>query len=229
MTRTLRLICLCIILGTAGYGQIDPEQSREHIILKWSPLSLFDIDNTFQVGAEIPLKNNQFTIQQEVGYGRSSFNVWYAQEDSRPDKETLKSRTQLRYYFYEKSRFRSYIAGEYMYKRVVNRETQFVGMDCGGSGGCAYFEEKKVSQGRFVSALHAKVGWQFYFSNRTTLDLFTGFGLRKANVRIITPGVENARFNNDWLFWRDNSVGSHEVIPSLSLGFHLGIALGKFR
>ena len=229
MKRTLYL-CIAYFLGmNFSYGQIDPEESREHIILKWSPLSLFDIDNTFQVGAEIPLANDRFTIQQDIGYGKSSFNIWYAEEENNPNKSTVKSRTQFRYYFYEKTRFRSYIAGEYLYKRVVNQETQFVGMDCSNTGGCAYFQEKNVKQGRFVSALHAKVGWQFYFSNRTTLDLFTGFGLRKANVRLITPNVGNARFDSDWDFWRDNSIGSHEVIPSISMGFHLGIALGRFR
>lgn len=223
------LLCLGFLSLHCTYAQINYEESREHIILKWSPLSLFDIDNTFQAGVEIPLKNNRFTIQQDIGYGHSSFNIWYAQEEDRLNKATIKARTQLRYYFYEKPRFRSYIAGEYLFKRVVIKETQWVGMDCGGSGGCGYFENKDVKLGRFVSALHAKVGWQIYFSNRISLDLFMGFGLRKANVRILTSNVENARFNDDWDWFRSNRPGHHEVIPSLAFGYHLGIALGKFR
>jgi len=229
MKYFLSLFFLCLLSFHFSYAQIDPEESREHIILKWSPLSLFDIDNTFQAGVEIPLKNDRFTIQQDVGYGHSNFNVWYAQEEDRPDKTTIKSRTQLRYYFYEKRKFRSYVAGEYLFKRIVTRETQWVGMDCGGVNGCGYFENKDVKLGRFVSALHAKFGWQIYFSNRTSMDLFMGFGLRKARVKSLTPNAENVRFNNDWDWFRSNRPGNYQVIPSLAIGFHLGIALGKFR
>lgn len=228
MKRSVYCLCLFLISSTCSLAQIDPEESRKHIIVKWSPLSLFDIDNTFQVGAEIPLKDNRFTIQQDVGYGHSSFNVWYAEEEDRPNKATIKARTQFRYYFFEKTRFRSYVAGEYLYKRLVNSERQWVGVDCSGTGGCSYFENKNVRQGRFVNALHVKAGWQFYFSNRTSLDVFAGFGLRKAHVRSLTEGAQNINFNGGWEFFRSDANGSHEVIPSLSLGFHLGVAIGKF-
>lgn len=229
MKRAICLLCLFVFSLNFCCAQIDPEETREHVILKWSPLSMFDIDNTVQIGIEIPFKNDRFTIQQEAGYGNSNFNVWYAQEEHRPDESTVKSRTQFRYYFYEKTRFRSYVAGEYMYKRVVTREMQGVGRECSLTGGCSYFQNTNVKQGRFVGAFHVKAGWQFYYSNRTTFDLFAGIGLRRANIKMLTPNVENVRIDNDWYFWRNNSIGRQQVVPSLSLGFHLGIALGKFN
>ena len=226
-----RIVLLCIFLSgfQFAYAQIDPDESKKHIILKWSPLSMFDIDNTVQLGVEVPLRNDRFTIQQEAGYGHSSFNIWYSDFEHRPDIATIKSRTQLRYYFFGKPKFRSYIAGEYLFKRVLTQETQWVGMDCVTNGGCSYFTNKKVEQGRFVNAVHAKIGWQFYFSNRTSLDLFVGFGLRKARVKILTKGVENVDFDNGWDWWVNNNNARSEVIPSVSTGFHLGFALGRFK
>ena len=226
-----RIVLLCIFLSgfQFTYAQMDPDEFKKHIILKWSPLSMFDIDNTVQLGIEVPLRNDRFTIQQEAGYGHSSFNMWYSDFEHRPDIATIKSRTQLRYYFFEKPKFRSYVAGEYLFKRVLTQETQWVGMDCANTGGCSYFTYKKVEQGRFVNAVHAKIGWQFYFSNRTSLDLFVGFGLRKARVKTLTKGVGNVNFDNGWDWWVNNNNARSEVIPSVSTGFHLGFALGRFE
>ena len=228
MRLSIVVILLGLLIHQSSVAQIDLEQSRKHVILKWSPLSLYDFDNTFQLGVEVPLPDSRFTIQQDIGYGQANFNVWYMGRNSnRPDKSTIKARTQFRFYFLERSRFRAYVAGEYLYKRVVNRKQDWIGRDCAVSGGCSFFENMYVRQGRFVNALHAKAGWHFYFSNRISLDVFTGFGLRRIEMRIITPGVQNINLDRAW--WLGNSAFNNpEVIPSLAVGFHLGVALGKF-
>ncbi|WP_221391346.1 DUF3575 domain-containing protein [Dyadobacter sp. NIV53] len=228
MNCRISLLFIFLLVFHFSHAQIDPDESKNHIILKWSPLSLFDIDNTVQLGLEVPV-NDKFTIQQDIGYGHSGFNVWYADYENRPDIGTIKSRTQLRYYFYAKPRFRSYLAGEYLFKRVVRQETKWVGMDCVDNGGCSYFSYKNVKQGKFVNALHAKIGWQFYFSNRTSLDLFVGFGLRKARIRTLTKGVGNVDFDNGWDWWINANNNDPQIIPSVSTGFHLGFALGRFK
>ena len=187
---------------------------------------MFDFDNTVQIGAEIPLHDQRFTIQQDIGYGNANFNVWYSEGSERPNKYTIKSRTQFRFYFVERPRFRSYVAGEYLHKRVVRSEDRWAGRDCAVTGGCSFFEYARVQQGRFVKAFHAKVGWQFYFPNRTSLDIFAGMGMRQARVKTITPGFGDVNLGSD--FWWSNSNGVHQVIPSLAIGFHLGLALGKF-
>jgi hypothetical protein len=228
MKLNISILALCLLMYHSGIAQVDPEESRKHVILKWSPLSMYDIDNTVQLGVEVPLSDSRFTIQQDVGYGHASFNVWYADRGSRPDRNTIKARTQFRYYYLERSKFRAYVAGEYLFKRVENRGVRWIGRDCAISGGCSFFENMPVSQGRFVNAVHAKAGWHFYFSNRTSLDVFTGLGFRQAKLRMLTPNVQNINLDNDW--WIGNAgFNDPEVIPSLSLGFHLGIALGKFH
>ncbi|CAG4995455.1 hypothetical protein DYBT9275_01642 [Dyadobacter sp. CECT 9275] len=230
MRKIVMFVLSFCLLGTA-FAQINPEESRKHIILKVMPLGMFDVDNTFQLGAEIPFPDNRFTVQQEAGYGHSSFNIWYNDADSggRPDKNTIKTRTQLRFYFYQKRFARSYVAGEYLFKRVVNKETRWVGTDCATTGGCSFFEYKEVRFGRFVNALHVKAGWQFYFANRMTMDLYTGLGLRKPTYRTLTPNAENLSPRDNWLWWSGDWADGGEVIPSLAFGFSIGVTLGKFN
>ena len=230
MSKSLLTLALVFCFGNV-FSQIDAGKSKDHLIIKFLPLGMFDIDNTFQVGLEVPLPNTSFSIQQEAGYGHSLFNVWYQGDNKHPDKNTIKARTQFRFYFFERSRIRSYVAGEYLFKRVVNKDNQWVGQDC-IYGNCAYFENKNVRFGRFVNAVHVKAGWQFYFQNRMTIDVYTGFGLRNIKGRNLTQNAENARLDDDWLIWQGGYRGRNgtydQVFPSLAFGFQIGVALGKF-
>jgi hypothetical protein len=217
---------LCL-LGITCFGQIDAETSQKRVIIKLSPLALFDFDNTVQLGAEVPLGLSRFSIQQDMGYGRSSFNVWRTSEDSRPFKETYKGRTQLRYYYLQRRRFKAYVAGEYLFKKVVYTQNQWVGMDCAGWN-CGYFESRFVKVARNVNAGHVKMGWQFYFGNRMALDIFSGLGLRNIQVESITPVLGNTRIEQSGEWFEYDTPGTNETIPSIAMGFHFGIILGKF-
>jgi hypothetical protein len=226
---------LFLILGTMLavhttdlFGQIDGKSAKDHVVIKYSPLPMFDFDNTIQFGAEIPFGNSGLTIQQDLGYGHASFGMWYRNRDNVPDKTTYKSRTHLRYYYLERRRVRGYLGAEFLYKRVIYRGSQWIGMDCSQSGGCNYFEQKDVTIGRIIGAGHARMGWQFYFSNRMTIDLFSGIGWRHIKVRAITAGLENARVTTPDEFWTNAGAGTDELVPSLVLGVHFGIVLGKF-
>lgn len=221
---------LFVSIGSAlpVFSQVDPQESQSHVLVKWSPLSMWDIDNTIMFGLEVPL-GKQISIQQDIGWGSSKFNVWYYDWSERPDKITYKSRTQFKYYFVQKPRWRSYIAGEFMYKKVIYEDNQWVGVGC-EDGNCEYYTNKNIKQGRFVSAMHSKIGWQFYFSNRTTIDVFTGVGLRYIKSRMITQDVGNVGLGEDWFFWESNYPGGPtQTVPSFQVGFQIGIALGKFN
>ncbi|TDE17246.1 DUF3575 domain-containing protein [Dyadobacter psychrotolerans] len=220
-------VLISLYFSLPGLAQTYVRQNANNVIVKFAPLAMFDIDNTFQAGIEIPI-NTRWTVQQDFGYGHANFNLWYIDRNERPDKTTWKSRTQIRYYFYQKNRFAAYLAGEYLYKRVVTQQTQWVGVDC-GTGGCNYFENKNVKLARLANGMHVKAGWQFYFSNRTTIDLFTGFGLRNRQLRILTPNVDRADFGDDFGIFSNNTPGSSILLPSVAVGFHIGIMLGKIN
>lgn len=209
-------------------AQIDVEKAKNHVIVKFSPLPLFDADNTVQFGVEVPLGKSGWSLQEDLGYGQSSFGIWYTDEVNPPNKEIFKSRTQLRYYYFDGRRVRGYVGGEFLYKKVVYRDNQWVGMDCNEFGRCGFFENRDIKIGRFVAAGHARMGWQFYLGSRIALDLFTGFGMRHIGVRAITPSLENVRYSKPREMWSNTSPGTGEMVPSLVLGFHFGLVLGKF-
>jgi hypothetical protein len=223
------LLAGCCFLAFCSYGQINAETAKEHVIIKFAPLALFDFDNTVQFGVEVPLGKSGMSLQQDLGYGHSSFNIMYGTELDRPQKEIYKSRTQLRYYYMERRRVKAYVAGEVLLKKVIYAENKWVGMECDQPwGNCAFFENKYVKTGRTVGAAHAKLGWQFYFSNRMALDLFTGIGFRHISVKSITPGLDNAQVPRTNRWFESDIPGTSEFIPSLAMGFHFGIVLGKF-
>ncbi|MEO6286539.1 MAG: hypothetical protein ABIN80_04560 [Dyadobacter sp.] len=229
----MRLLLICVICSFFQFstvvGQINAEAAKNHVIIKFSPLPLFDADNTVQFGVEVPLGKRGFSLQQDLGYGHSKFSMWYSDYTNPPNKATFKSRTQLRYYYFDGRKVRGYMAGELLLKKVVYRNDQWVGMDCSEFGTCGFFQNQEVKIGRFVGAGHFRMGWQFYFGSRMALDMFTGFGIRSIHVKAITPGLQNMRYSRPREMWSDTSPGSREVVPSLVLGFHLGIILGKFE
>ncbi|WP_157488129.1 DUF3575 domain-containing protein [Dyadobacter crusticola] len=228
--RRITCTVLLLLLGFSfSWAQIDAYNAAKHVIIKYSPAAMFDSDNTIQFGVEVPLGKSGISLQQDLGYGHSGFNLWYHDITNAPNKSTYKSRTHLRYYYFSKSRVRGYFAGEFLYKKVLYRDNQWVGMDCSSFGDCNYFENKDVTIGRIAAAGHARMGWQFYFPSRMTLDLFTGFGMRDIKVKALSPGLETARVRAPREIWSETTPGTHYVMPSLVLGFHLGVVLGKIR
>jgi hypothetical protein len=121
------------------------------------------------------------------------------------------------------------MGGEILLKKVVYRDNQWVGMDCNDFRTCGYYENQDIKIARFVGAGHFRMGWQFYFASRMALDLFTGFGIRSINVKAITPGLEDMSYSRPREMWSNTAPGSRNVVPSLVLGFHFGIILGKFE
>ena len=214
---------------TTVQAQIPPPDTLGSvIILKIAPLALFDLDNTVQAGIEVPLKNPAWTLQQEVGYGHSAFNLWSFERQEHPNRETWRSRSQIRYYFRKRNQKSAYIAGEYLFKK--NSETKFesVGYECVGSQfnqQCAYFKNQKTHLGRFVSAFHLKWGGQIVISERWLLDMYLGACIRALNVRYLNKYKPSV--GNEFVFFdfRTDVPGRYRPTPSFSFGVNLGYRL----
>lgn len=220
-------ICLAFVATTAPAQVPSPDALKSAIILKITPLALFDLDNTVQLGVEVPLKNPAWSLQQEMGYGHSAFNLWYSERQRYPDRETWRFRTQIRYYFLKQNRNSPYMAGEYLLKKNMEGKYRSVGMDCSttqfGGQNCAYFQNRRVHLARFVNAFHLKLGWQFSIGNRMALDTYVGAGIRALQVKYV--GLPpNSFFNGrrDFLTFRNDWPGRYGPTPSLSAGFHIG-------
>lgn len=224
-TVTLFLCSFCACLA-----QFDVETAKRHVIIKYSPLPMFDLDNTVQFGVEVPLGKGDFAIQQDLGYGNSSFNGWYHDDSRRPDKETFKSRTHLRWYFVEKRRMRAYFGPEVLYKKVVYRESQWAGRECDSPWGpCSFFQSQNVRVDKDVVAGHARFGWQFISPGRFVFDVFTGIGFRNIATTSHSPGIPDSDINSISDSWERIHPNESDFHPSAVMGFHLGILLGKYR
>ncbi len=230
MRKYILVGLLCALAGF-GHAQTPRRDSLGSVILlKVTPLALFDVDNTIQVGIELPLPNPAWTVQQEMGYGHSSFNLWYGEREQHPDRETWRFRSQIRYYFLKQNQRSLYLAGEYLFKKNSEERFDAVGMDCTfGQFGrqCAYFQNKNTHLGRFVNAFHFKFGGQFPIGERWFMDAYVGLGLRGLRVRYL--GMDNnQQVDQDPGFFslRTNRPGIYGPFGSASLGIHLGYRLG---
>lgn len=230
MIRILPTVFALIYPLYGALAQFVVESAKRHVIIKYSPLPMYDFDNTIQFGVEIPLGKGDFSLQEDLGYGDSGFNLWFNEREDMPDKQIFKSRTHLRWYFVEKRRMRAYIGPEFLYKKVVYRENQWIGRDCEpGFGPCSFFENKNVRLDKNVGALHARFGWQFITPGRFVFDVFTGLGFRSIGVKSNTPGVSDSEIRSMNDFWDRIHPREPDVLASLVAGFHLGIVLGKYR
>lgn len=211
-------------------GQDYAELGKKQVTLKFAPLAMFDIDNTYAFAVEVPLSNPKFSLQQELGYGHAATNLWYSLDNYKPRKYTIRLKAQFRYYYFERSIVRGYLGVEYFYKRTQSKEKRWVGQDCQSFGACSFSMEDNVSFVKQVHAIHPKVGWQFYFGPRFSLDLYTGFGARVIDNKVISENKTiNLSPHSGDINWFDSWQKGTHVYPSLSAGIQLGVRLGKIK
>ncbi|WP_353720792.1 hypothetical protein [Dyadobacter sp. 676] len=223
------IIVILACLSHYSVAQFDVESARRHVIVKYSPLPMLDLDNTIQFGVEIPLGKGNFALQQDLGYGPPALSSWRVEQREIPDKQTFKSRTHLRWYFVEKRRMRAYMGPEVLYKKVAYRENQWIGRDCvGGFGPCSFFQNQDVRLDKNVVAGHARIGWQFITPSRLTIDLFTGVGFRHISTASHTPGIPDWEIRRIYDGWEYHTPGESDFRPSIVAGVHFGIVLGKY-
>ena len=135
-------------------------------VAKFSPLHLFDPDNTVQFGLERVLSTRQ-SVQAEFGYGTGVMNVWRNGGSSRYGQaEHWRGRAEWRFYT---NRYRTnrnfginvrsaaplgnYLAVELFYKQDNALERFPVGRECVG-GLCAYFEQLETPVMKYVWGSH---------------------------------------------------------------------------
>ncbi len=218
------------IIGSAVYGQDYAEMGKHQVVLKFAPLAMFDLDNTYSVAVEIPFSNPKFSVQQEIGYGHAATNIWYLYDDYKPRKYNIRAKSQFRYYYFEGRMVRGYLAGEYFFKRALKTEKEWIGQDCNLNGACNFLKQQDIKYAKVVHAFHPKLGWQFYFGSRFSLDVYTGFGFRFVDHKVLTKNVlENPRPFTGSIDWWGSWEPGTQFYPSFSGGFQVGIRLGKVK
>lgn len=213
-----------VFFTTPVKSQTLLEQNRDHVVLKWAPLSLFEYYNTFLLGVEIPFRNPRFTFQQELGYGHASMSIWFTEDEARPNRHVVRSNSQFRFYIKEWKSFRLFTAAEYFLRRSRTYAIEFDPHDC--EGGCADYSGAPYDTERIVNALHLKFGFQAWLSRRISLEVYTGYGYRTIKSRSLTPGV-SPLWRNKERWWDIPQASLREPLPSFAPGFQIGLLLGK--
>ncbi|TAE30644.1 MAG: DUF3575 domain-containing protein [Cytophagales bacterium] len=202
-----------------------PVVMRQSPVIKIAPLSLIDLDATIQAAVEIPLRQ-RLSIQQEIGVGWPRLGLAnYQKELTTAQKNTLRSRTEIRYYFspellrkgLEKSSTNGfYAAGEVLVKRMNVKGWR-----------------NAASTQRHIYGLHAKIGYQGVLSSKHpqfVVDVYVGAGFRVVSVRQVSgsPVGPNNFVHNTGLFAYNEPRSRFDPIdrllhkPSMAAGVKLG-------
>jgi len=218
---------MSLVCAQTLWGQ---DTLKPKVILKTTPSMLLDWDNTLALGVEIPLYRH-WSLQQDLGWGNSKFNLW-GDGEQYPNKNNWRFRTQLRYYFTDNSVRMGgwYFAAEYFRKEIFIVQNHAFGRDCNPTTGvCAYFEEGLLHTRRRVSALHGKMGYQWFIPDtRLVFDCYFGGGYRRLIVTNDDPSFRGNWVRNPSLF-RPIRPQKYEPAVSLSFGFSLGILFAQKR
>ncbi len=225
------ITCFLFVLNVA-FAQ-DSLQ-KKHLILKIAPLTMFDIDNTFEFAAEHRLgKQNRWTLSEQLGYGQGKANLWGNIYTYGPFRETLRARLEARRYAKNSPLFTGrYVAYEVFYKQINDQLTNNIGREC-ENGPCNYYENLDYSVSKYVFGGNAKIGYQAIIRDENKkntnfiFDFYVGLGLR----RVLIDHRVGAINNNQFGLYRGNGIFSNDGlgygdkkynIPHLAFGIKLG-------
>jgi hypothetical protein len=199
--KTSIIIAFIIALNTVSYAQ--DSLTKNHLILKIAPLTIFDFDNTFEFAVEHRLgKQNRWTLSEQLGYGAGVANVW--EENFGNSREHFRAKMEARRYKKANGEMAGfYTAYELIFKQVNDNISRSVGREC-ESGPCTYFEDLNYPVSKYVVGTTAKIGYQHRFkdgNNKNTkfmFDFYVGLGLRRVMIDHKIDGA--AIQNNSWFF-----------------------------
>ncbi len=208
--------------------------NKAHLILKIAPLTMFDIDNTFEFAAEHRLgQSKRWTLSEQLGYGAGVANLWGENNDFGPAREHYRVKVEARRYDKKASNMAGgYLAYELFYKQVNDELNRSVGRECDG-GPCAYFENLDYPVSKYVVGATIKVGYQARLKNedkkktKFVFDFYVGLGVRRIMIDHKIDGAatqNNSWFGNDgsFPFWGFGYADRAYNIPHGSLGIRLG-------
>lgn len=194
-------------------------------VVKFAPLSLFDIDNTIQFGLE-RLVGQHSAVQLELGYGGQGMNLWQSSQNERYSaREIWRGRVEWRYYLDKTNEPRGrYVALEGVYKQVNVRESGTVGVGCKG-GPCQYYQLFSSPLQKYVWGGHVKFGSQMTpirDNNRLLLDVYLGLGFRRRMIERFQPDGDTFYYRSAGLTLFDSFSLTPYTLISVSYGAKIG-------
>jgi hypothetical protein len=219
----------CLVICNTSYSQKDSTYKK--VNFKIAPLALWDFDNTLLLSLEHRLKN-EWTMVEEFGYGRDSWNPWLFDQNNIPNKTKIKARVEFRKYKVESPVFLGkYTAYDAYFKQVSGVFERTIGYGC-ENGNCQYFEKTDFPISKYVFGMNVKRGRQVMLgggkkrNSNFTFDSFIGIGFRaiinvaKKEITQNSFGNNRREFNgfNNGLSFYDESY----IFPNITLGLRIG-------
>lgn len=209
------ILCLVVMLSNPLVTYAQDRQAgtpfSPKIIVKYSVLSLAELENTFQVGVEY-LYRPKIAFQQQFGYTFNTpldHNLW-----------GIRSRSEMRFYYTKGDRAQAYVAPEILYKFLQQYGTRTFWREEG-----AYQQTIAFRANRNVIGFMPKIGLtNNIFENNFAVDFAFGIGVKATYYDSNVPGNvvnENFFFTNEYF---NNSLrnSGFEVLPNLYIGLLLG-------
>ncbi len=182
----MKRYCLIAYLLTAlcpsfvwGQSPLSDVEKRPVLVLKFAPLSLIDINPTYQ-GAVEYFFSDKYSLQQEVGYGHERWMPFSWEKKN--DEQTWRFRTEFRKYLSPKhgiNKYRNYVAYEAMYKHFTYPISETVTTAQVGYYQNVHYNYQFV---RDTYAVHIKFGQEEIRASNFVVDAYAGAGFRWYNV-----------------------------------------------
>jgi hypothetical protein len=230
-----KLSILLLFLSLKSFSQEKPA----NLILKTTPSYIFDIDNTFTIGAEYFLKK-YMSVQTEIGYGNTNQNLLIAAirqslSEQKPYRnfDVFRGKVEMRFYTKKADNHVPdgfYYAVEGFYKYVGKEDYIRIGRDAVNFQP-EYWEFVVANKKRQVFGSHFKIGRQFYIFDanpnkmkKWMFDFYMGIGFRNINNRTVYDSKRefdqiNTNGNDFGKIFNEN--GKQNIISG-TLGFKLG-------
>jgi hypothetical protein len=205
------------------------------VILKAAPLTMFELQNTFELGAEVRI-TRRFSLQGQFGYA-PHWLLWRSLPDRYTRRENWRGRLETRWYtglYADKGFFPTgpYIALDLLYKQLNAYEVATVGKECQGFG-CAYYRKGNDPVVRYIGAVNVKVGSQRVIGYRGNtdqplwlLDGYVGIGVRFGRTDRQASEAGDQYFDPGTPFdftdpFRQENKASYNVVAGLKVGYVL--------
>lgn len=213
----------------ADFYEEEKEELAVSTILKFAPLSLFDIYSSIQFAVEQKI-GAQTTAQLEAGYV-FPIDLNDGKEDERyRNMNGLRLRSEFRYYLVlNKNRTGGfYFAPELLFINIDYDVEETAKIYFLQGGGAFYYKHLKFDVDKKVFGYHIKAGYQKVFTDGFVLDFYAGLGGRNVAVqsgRPLEEGVDFFEDRNEWRLFPIEKKSGNFTRLSASLGFKLGFRL----
>ncbi len=216
-----------------------PASRKPVVVLKLAPLTLFEFQNTFELGAEVRM-SDRMSIQGQLGYA-PDWLIWESSTTQYTNRENWRGRLETRWYIgHPRRTVRSgppafplgrYVAIDLLYKQMNTINQQTIGRQC--TGGCAYFEKTRDLTTRYIGGIGIKLGSQTVIGyQRSTgapswlLDAYVGVSIRKGWTEQPAVEPDAIRFYNGSGFLSvDPFRAPNQFSPNVLMGLKVGFAL----